>query len=1026
MESSNYIISVLLNNLLVNTGVLNKKADLINGIVPLHQLPPFILEYNSFEDFPENGESKKIYLALDSNRFYYWNGNTYIPLFSDGGVVYSVNGFTGNVVLTTKDIDETDNLYFTEERVRNAISVLGGNVLSYNKDTGVISYTPPTTSDIPEGVNLYYTNERVYNYLTTNNYATQLYVSTQINNLINNAPGLLDTLDELAAALGDDPNFSATVTTALSNRLRVDINNQNLTDIQRANGRANLSLGELAVLSNIGDDYITDISYSKITGIPSTFPPYQHNHNDLYYTKTEIGDIFIGATAISGYNKTNWDAAYSWGNHSLAGYLKLSDTNLIYQPLNINLTAISNISGNGLLMRDVNNVWSFVNEIDRKGVSGVVVDGIIDKTITINLNDGTSVSSSWTDLNTFVTLATFSNGILSLSRNDSAIINVSLDGRYLQSESDTLASVTARGATTNTKITLTGGTYGTWNPSLTAVSLKLTGQYQNLVIRPSDDLTTGQAVFLIQNSTVTQDLFYIRKNGQIQSTATITASSFIVTGGTSSQFLKANGSVDSTNYVKLDGINIKDGTVLEFKPATSGGYTFVKFSSNKDNGNDKGWILTQDNSLFVGSGGGNPTGQGLRMTIGVSNDFGPIVDRDELWLQGGGRMVFNTGLWDSEYNSIVGAATTKSGGDAYVWKINDAPYMRMDASGILYITGNVVLHANNYYNYALPLSGNKTVSGLTTFSSGISFSTDKTIKGENLNLGFYSGNDGFLFYQNVSHPTFHIGGYGNAAAAGYANEDGLITLVRGDGSVNTSNKDKGLSNSIYYTNIIKTTGETIFIDGQKKHRFTGSVGIAVNGTIAGAKAWNNNSLLKIQNDTVGDSSFIEFTTRVGMGDSIGIIFTSDINNGYVINNETDMLYGTKTDHIFQNGNTDSVGGKTETFRIFANGDARAVGDVIAYSDIRIKENIYTIDDAIEKVIKLRGVYYNKINKRNERKVGVIAQEIMNILPEVVSMDENGIYSVAYGNITALLIEAIKEQENKIRELEKRLLFLNNV
>jgi len=85
-----------------------------------------------------------------------------------------------------------------------------------------------TTSVIGEGTNLYYTDARVGTYLTANSYATQSYVSTQINNLVSGAPGLLDTLDELAAALGDDPNFATTVSTALSNRLRIDIGTQGL------------------------------------------------------------------------------------------------------------------------------------------------------------------------------------------------------------------------------------------------------------------------------------------------------------------------------------------------------------------------------------------------------------------------------------------------------------------------------------------------------------------------------------------------------------------------------------------------------------------------------------------------------------------------------------------------------------------------------------------------------------------------------------------------------------------------------
>ena len=70
-------------------------------------------------------------------------------------------------------------------------------------------------------------------------------------------------------------------------------------------------------------------------------------------------------------------------------------------------------------------------------------------------------------------------------------------------------------------------------------------------------------------------------------------------------------------------------------------------------------------------------------------------------------------------------------------------------------------------------------------------------------------------------------------------------------------------------------------------------------------------------------------------------------------------------------------------------------------------------------MKMRGVSYNKIGEQ-EKKVGVIAQEILEVLPEVVSQDETGTYSVAYGNISAVLIEAIKELTNTVKEQQKQI------
>ena len=97
-------------------------------------------------------------------------------------------------------------------------------------------------------------------------------------------------------------------------------------------------------------------------------------------------------------------------------------------------------------------------------------------------------------------------------------------------------------------------------------------------------------------------------------------------------------------------------------------------------------------------------------------------------------------------------------------------------------------------------------------------------------------------------------------------------------------------------------------------------------------------------------------------------------------------------------------------------DLQVEGDVTSVSDIRTKENIETIADGLEIVDSLRGVYYNKIGE-TERKVGVIAQEVETILPEVVKTNEDGMKSVDYGKMVGVLIEAIKELKAEIRDMK---------
>ena len=90
------------------------------------------------------------------------------------------------------------------------------------------------------------------------------------------------------------------------------------------------------------------------------------------------------------------------------------------------------------------------------------------------------------------------------------------------------------------------------------------------------------------------------------------------------------------------------------------------------------------------------------------------------------------------------------------------------------------------------------------------------------------------------------------------------------------------------------------------------------------------------------------------------------------------------------------------------GNFTATGNITAFSDERLKENVQTIEGALDKVSQMRGVTYNYKSELNDgqRGTGVIAQEMQQVMPEVVQ--EGEYLSVAYGNIVGVLIEAVKE------------------
>ena len=116
-----------------------------------------------------------------------------------------------------------------------------------------------------------------------------------------------------------------------------------------------------------------------------------------------------------------------------------------------------------------------------------------------------------------------------------------------------------------------------------------------------------------------------------------------------------------------------------------------------------------------------------------------------------------------------------------------------------------------------------------------------------------------------------------------------------------------------------------------------------------------------------------------------------------------------------------------SYRLDCNGTIRATGNVIAYSDRRAKSNIEKIQNSLEKIDKISGYTYTMKVKdkddepeKDERFTGLIAQEVLEILPEAVMGSEEDHYSLAYGNMAGLLVEGIKELTRKNEILETQL------
>ena len=145
---------------------------------------------------------------------------------------------------STSSLPEGTNLYFTDERAQDAVGNAVGTGLSYNDTTGAIS-------------------------VDTSTIATQSYVGTAVSNLVDAAPTTLNTLNELAAALGDDANYASTVSTALGNKL--DSTTAASTYLTQSNASSTYltqslaSTGYVAVAQPSVDYYITNSGSGSYT-----------------------------------------------------------------------------------------------------------------------------------------------------------------------------------------------------------------------------------------------------------------------------------------------------------------------------------------------------------------------------------------------------------------------------------------------------------------------------------------------------------------------------------------------------------------------------------------------------------------------------------------------------------------------------------------------------------------------------------------------------------------------------------------
>ena len=411
----------------------------------------------------------------------------------------------------------------------------------------------------------------------------------------------------------------------------------------------------------------------------------------------------------------------------------------------------------------------------------------------------------------------------------------------------------------------------------------------------------------------------------------------------------------------------------------------MRFYTNGDAQGYNNWTFT---TIGIGQSGGT-TGQGISLYGGASAGQ-PTY----------GMMFMQTGTFGT-YGSVSGSWAT-------YFTMNDDPtrgwiFRRVGSGNYASISGGGDLSLSGIINF--PTTNMRLLGSSSSYLRIKSGSASDS----GIELQDTSGNILGYFYGNTSQMgMFNKEGYDLFKAT--PGGSGITTIYKGNGITKIEAGDnvniyhstditQFNSNGYIYTQswIKLGGGGGIFSDTSSAHIYPNSVLTYGTWRTAGSR----NGYSGIYDNHSG--------TNVNMMDSGG-------NGGNWHSSAGWHFYYNRTNACLAVGSSTT----SSSYSLYVTGSIYSTADVIAYSDKRAKENIVTVDSAIEKVNKLRGVYYTpKEGEDKSRKVGVIAQEILEVLPEVVTHDkENDRYGVDYGKITGLLIEAIKDQQKQIDKLTK--------
>ena len=299
-----------------------------------------------------------------------------------------------------------------------------------------------------------------------------------------------------------------------------------------------------------------------------------------------------------------------------------------------------------------------------------------------------------------------------------------------------------------------------------------------------------------------------------------------------------------------------------------------------------------------------------------------------------------------------------------------------DISGTLNVGGDTT-------GTNLTLSGNLTVNGTTTtVATTNTVVSDALIELSNGTSGSPSNDAGLVIERGSSNNAF----------------------IGWDESVDKFTVGTGTFTGADTGNLSITKGTLVAdIEGDTTGLHTGTVKASGGATFTLPSSDGSNGQFLKTNGS-GTLSFATVSTTTDLtSDVTGALPVANGGTGATSLTSNRVLTGNGTSAITDESNL-TFDGST----LSVTGAITASGNITAYSDERLKSDVQTIDNALDKVMSMRGVTYTM---QAEKGTGVIAQEIEKILPEVVV--DNEYKSVAYGNMVGVLIEAIKDLKQEL-------------